>query len=419
MKNTRLGIPVASPVLALGVALGWALLPTDLAAQIELVHGERFSLDLTGYVRTLTAIHDPAFPTGSGSGLAGIHGAVTRLKWTASFGDAAVLEVHDRILATLTTEGTSAVAGFGVSATPGRALDLSSTWVDEERLGVVHDVDRLAVTVPVGAADVTLGRQAVSWGTSSLFPVAEVWAAFSPFELDTEERPGVDAVRVLAYPARGIELDAVAADRGGSDALSAGVRATWSLAQAEVWAGAGKFWNEAMVLGGLTLLGDQTKLRAEAALPRDLDRDETLDPRVTLGVDRIGARLLLSGELHFNGPGARDPATYVTQLLSSTLARGESYYLGRWYAGGVASWTVDAESRLNVTGSVLLNLDDGSAAVSPTATYDLGQSARVSVGGVMGLGDPPLAQAASPLPRLRSEFGTYGDLGYLRVSLYF
>jgi len=33
--------------------------------------------------------------------------------------------------------------------------------------------------------DVTLGRQAITWGVAKLFPSADLWSQFSPFELDT------------------------------------------------------------------------------------------------------------------------------------------------------------------------------------------------------------------------------------------
>ena len=282
-----------------GFALGVAMLLGASAspgwAQINLIRNPGLELDLTGYVRTLTGVHDAGYETGLGSSTTGFHGAVTRLKWTATVPGRVSFTVHNRLLASLTSSGTSPVAGFGVSRTPGRAVDLSSTWVEEERLGVVHDFDRLALTVYTSIADVTIGRQAVSWGTSSLFPVADVWAAFSPFELDTEEKPGIDAVRVLAYPFEGGELDAVVADRG-DDGVSAGARIAASLTQWELWAGGGKVWNEAMAMAGLNWIGDVVTLRTEAVLPRDTEADKTLDPRITLGLDYIGPKLAVTAE---------------------------------------------------------------------------------------------------------------------------
>ena len=117
-----------------------------------------------------------------------------------------------------------------------------------------------------------------------MFPVADLWAQFSPFELDTEEKPGSDAVRVLSYPVRGLELDAVAAARGRAEDWSAGIRATVDLPTADVYVATGKFWNELIGLSGVTFVLDRMKLRVEAALPYDLDADDWQRVRATVGV---------------------------------------------------------------------------------------------------------------------------------------
>jgi hypothetical protein len=425
MRPSRLNgtVPAAARVrrllfrCALAGACGLVTGTAPSAAQISLVDRPSFQFDLTGYVRTLTGVHDAGYETGT-SRLTGFHGAVTRLKWTATVPGRGVLTVHERILASLTTSGRGPVAGFGVSRTPGRAVDLSSPWVEQDRLSVVHDFDRLALTVYTPVADVTAGRQAVSWGTSNLFPVADLWSAFSPFELDTEEKPGIDAVRVLSYPVPGVEIDAIVADLG-SDGTSAGARVSATLGAWELWAGGGKLWNEAMAMGGVSHVGGVAGVRAEGVLARDTDTHETLDPRVTLGIDLPGTKFTFSAEYHYHGLGAPNAAGYGARLVSAAFARGETYFLGRHYLGGVASISPDAQNRLNLTASVLANLKDGSLSMTPVATYDFGQNARVSAGALLSTGGPPIVEAASPLPRLRSEFGSYGELGFLRVSVYF
>lgn len=382
--------------------------------------GEPLSLGLSGYVRSLTGIHDTGYELPTGDRRSAFNGEVARLKWSAGWGRRLRLDVHQRLQVQVSTsEGGfgSSVAGFGVSALPGRAVDLESVWIDDERLRVWHDVDRLALSVYTAVADVTVGRQAITWGNAQLFPVADLWARFSPFELDTEEKPGVDAVRVLTYPTPDLELDAVVADRGARDDVSAGVRASLSVADADVYAAAGRLWNEAMALAGATWLLETVRLRAEAVLPRDLDEGRWLDPRATAGADWIGPRVTVTGELHFNGLGADDPSGYLDRLSSESFARGESYFLGRAYVGGSVAWTADAAERLRLAGSVLVNLDDGSAALSPVGRWDLGQATTLSVGGLVTLGDVP--DFGGTLPQPRSEYGTYGDLGYTRVSVYF
>jgi len=394
--------------------------PRPAEAQISLVEGEEFRLGIGGYLRSVTGVHDAGYDLPVGDRRSAFNSEVLRLEWSARLGDRVHVEVHDRVQARVstTTGGLgSPVAGIGVSAVPGRAVDLASQWIDDERLQLWHDVDRLAVTVYTPAADVTVGRQAVTWGMAQLFPVADLWSRFSPYELDTEQKPGVDAVRALAYPADGLEVDAVVADRGDQDDVSAGVRATLGLPSGDVYLAGGRLWNEALAVAGASWLLQSVKLRAEAAAGRDLDTDRWLDPRATLGADWLRGQITLSGELHFNGAGARGPTGYLDQLRSETFARGESYYLGRWYAGVAASWTPDRAERWRLGGSALLNLEDGSGALSPVLTWDVGAATTVSLGGLITAGETP--RFVAPVPRLRSEYGTYGDLGYTRLSIYF
>lgn len=416
-----------APLLA---ALASVLLVTGAPGQVSVVEWEGGGLDLGGYARTLTAVHDLRVDPPAGfDRRSAFAGQVVRLKWTARGGGSGgwVLEVHDRVQARVTSSASSAaggtVVGFGVSAVPDRTIDLESTLIEEDRFRVWHDLDRLALTLYTDAADITLGRQAVTWGLSALFPVADLWSRFSPFELDTEEKPGIDAVRVLAYPSEGMELDAVLADRGSLDDLSAGVRATWSLPSGDLWIGVGKFWREAIALAGGSVLLEDVKLRAEGALPWEVDdeggdgEDGLADPRITVGADWISGRWVVSGELHFNGVGTGETGDYLARLTSDPrLARGETYYLGRWYAGALASW--QAADRVTLAATALVNLEDPSMALTPGLTWDVGQSARLSLGGLVPFGDP-LGFGPGGLPSFRTEFGAYGALGWTQVSVYF
>ena len=414
----RAGLP---ETLALLVCISTLFsFPERGGAQLPQAESGSFSLSLGGYVRSLTGIHDAGYDLPSGDRRSGFHSDVARLRWRARWSDEVLLEVHNRFQLGVSSSASGfdgSVVGFGVSADPGRSVDLESVWIDDERLRAWHDIDRLAFTVYTSAADITLGRQAITWGSSFLFPVADLWAQFSPFDLDTEEKPGVDALRILAYPASGLELDAVVADRGARDDVSAAVRATWSLSSADVYGAAGRLWEEAMVLGGIAWLLDSWKLRAEAVAPRKLDESRWLDPRATVGVDWIGSRLTLSGEYHFNGLGAAAPEGYLGRLQSESFARGESYFLGRHYLGGLASWAIDDQEGIRIAGTVLVNLGDPSGAILPALSWELGQSASLSLGGLLAVGDEPVFAGA--LPNLRSEYGTYGDLGYAQISAYF
>jgi hypothetical protein len=407
----------ASTLLLLGVALSAGT--ADLSAQFRVLEQGDATLELGGYVRSLTQLYDLGYDLPEADHQeGGIHAEIVRLKWNLRFGSDLILEVHNRFQAQVASSATGfggASVGFGVSAVPGRRWDLSSDLVDQERLHVWHDIDRLSLTWYTGFGDLTAGRQAITWGISSLYPVADLWAQFSPFELDTEEKPGVDAVRLLKYPASGLELDAVAADRGSSRNFSAGLRGSLTLPWADLYFGGGKFWREAMALAGISAPVGSYKLRAEGALPFHLDKDRFRLPRVTVGLDWLGGEIMVSGEYNYNGIGATDPDAYLRVLNGPMFARGETYFLGRHNLGGMVNWT-PGNDRLALTATGLWNLLDPSGALVPNLTYDFGQETRVSGGALISFGKTPVF---APEARLRSEFGTYGDFGYLMLSVYF
>lgn len=374
--------------------------------------GDR-SLALSGYLRALTGVQDLGYEVPGATSVSAFHGEVVRLKWRGQAGRY-VLDVHQRIQARLTSAEQDAAVGFGVSVVPARSLDLSTILLDQPGVRLLHDIDRLSVSIRTSGVDVTLGRQPITWGNASIFTVADLWASFSPFELDTEEKPGIDAARALFYPADGVEVDAVVADRGSAEDLSAGVRVTWGLATADVWAGAAKAWNQAMSMAGVTFLLDQSRLRLEAVQPFDLDGGTFLRPGITAGVDWIRGRVSLTAEAHYNGVGAAAPVDYLGQLGNPRFLRGESYFLGRTYVGAAGTWAPDEEGRVRLALSALLNAGDGSAALTPLVDYDLGPATSLALGGLVSFGDTP-----APPAGLRSEFGAYGDLVFTRVSVYF
>lgn len=392
------------------------LLPSGAAAQLTLWEGGAGSLGLGGYARTLSGVDRAALRVPGESPTRGFNAEVLRLEWDLRLGEGLILQLHDKVQLQVTSAGGgAALAGFGVSAVPDRSVDLRRDFIDRERVRAWHDVDRLALTAYTGVGDVTVGRQAITWGISSLFPVADLWSRFSPFELDTEEKPGIDAVRWLSYPGSGWELDAVLADRGSREDLSVGIRGSLSLPWTDLWVGGGKLWREAMLMGGIATPLGSWKLRGEAVFPYDLDEDGWDRARVTLGADWLSGGLLVTGEYHHNGVGASGAEGYAAVLADPRFQRGESYYLGRHYLGALVSWS-PGNDRLTLSLSGLANLQDPSTAWTPVATYDLGQSTRISLGGVLTTGDAP---AGGTPPRLRSEYGTYGDLGFTRVSIYF
>jgi hypothetical protein len=304
---------------------------------------------------------------------------------------------------------------LGASAVPRRTFDLRSVAYDEERLLLEHDIDRLAVRVALGDFDISLGRQAITWGFASLFPVADLWTTFSPFELDTSQKRGLDAVRILYSHSQLLELEGILADRGTLRDLSGGLRAVAYLSSTDVYLAFTKQWRELIAFAGAGAVLGSFKLRAEAAGPYDLDSGQLSRPRGSVGADFIRGKLMLTLEAHYNGTGVSHAADYLTHLTTSPIvARGESYLLGRWYAGAAANWKLSELFQFTFT--TLGNLQDPSVLFASSLTYQVSQETALALGAFQGVGERLVVDATS---ELRSEFGAVGGLYYLALSSFF
>ena len=381
-------------------------------------------LQLGGYVRTLAGLQQLRYqlaPDATGTGPAdhlGLSATVLRLEWKGVLGDRLSAEVHQRVFQRLSSESPAlggSKLGLGASVAPRRSIDLRSVAYNEDRLLLEHDLDRLVLRANLGHFDVFLGRQVITWGTGELFPVADLWTSYSPFELDTSQKRGVDALRVLFSRSRAWELEAVLADRGTLRDLSAGLRVATYRENVDIYVATAKQWREMIAFAGATATTGNFKLRAEAAEPYDLDQRDFAPPRLSLATDWLHSGFSLTLEAHYNGTGVRRADQYFTHLAtSSALAHGESYLLGRLYTGAAASWKISEVFQLTVSG--ISNLQDPSLLLAAAFTWRLVQETELALGTFQGIGRR--LQLGST-PTMRSEFGSYGGLFYLALASYF
>jgi hypothetical protein len=74
-------------------------------------------------------------------------------------------------------------------------LNLSKNWVNKNALLFNSTIDRASAEYTSGKWDITLGRQRVNWGISTIWTPNDIFNTFNYFDFDYEERPGSDAAR--------------------------------------------------------------------------------------------------------------------------------------------------------------------------------------------------------------------------------
>ncbi|BAU53186.1 hypothetical protein [Mucilaginibacter gotjawali] len=75
-------------------------------------------------------------------------------------------------------------------------LNLSRNWVNSNGVLFNSTIDRASAEYIKGKWDITLGRQRINWGISTVWTPNDIFNTFNYFDFDYEERPGSDAARV-------------------------------------------------------------------------------------------------------------------------------------------------------------------------------------------------------------------------------
>ncbi len=307
---------------------------------------------------------------------------------------------------------------FNLGAVPGGGEWLELQWTIAERDHVVwqHRFDRLYVGWENEHLEISVGRQAVSWGTALFLTPSDPFTPFNPVDPFREFRAGVDAVRLRLYPSALSEIDLVVRptrSRVGEEptVLVRGLTTArnWELSG---WGGivygdpAGAFAAAGSLRGWA--------VRGEAVLRQLGDR---VVFRGVLGLDRqlqIGRRdLTLAVEYQRDGLGAAVVDAYSATLESATFLRGEHQVLGRDET--VVQVSYQLHPLWSLSGLSLWNLNDLSATLGTSVDYSAGNDTAVTTGAFLGLGDDD-ATEARPFP---SEYGSAGLTGYLSLSWYF
>jgi hypothetical protein len=325
-----------------------------------------------------------------------------------------------------------------------RAFDATWTWHSGNSPGATFFIDRLNVRVSLPHADVTVGRQAITWGKTYFWNPLDVFLAFDPRQFDQDYKPGIDAVRVQVPlgPFSGVE----AVGAAGRTILASGqfedpqedVDATWfgsalvarafttargfdlSLQGGKIYGGYQVGFSLAGELGPLEVRGEAGRFLAQGGspliFPRLFGPDVPLVEDATVAVVGVGHRfessLTLEAEYFRNGFG--DPDALDESLVR--FATGGSLDLSENLFAAAVSYEI-LPILLGQLGTIV-SIDDGSLQVQPRLSWSASDEIEVLGGAIISQGEQPAL--GGPLGiTLRSEFGSFADVYYAEVKWYF
>lgn len=396
-------------------------------------------LSLTGYYKNFfTVLSPPVYTIGNSRAEEPEKGSVSNtLRLNLFFDPLNWLSVHGAYEVSLKIQDPSlfdtTVFLAGTQPASYRLNDLRSMIYpepDEEAgsFGAFHNLDRLYVTVKTEFADIFIGRQAIAWGSARIISPIDIIAPYTFYELDTEERRGVDALRVRIPLGMMDELDL--GYIGGEDfdweksaLFLRGKLYVLSTDLSLILTG----FREHLLIGAdvaRSIGGAGFWLEAAYVIPSfftEEDTDENHYSRVSVGLDyNFSAKLYGYMEYHFNSSGEKSPEHYTRFLSSTAFQHGSVYLMGKHYLGVGSTYQITPLIPSSVM--ILFNMTDHSLSLSPQIEYNIAENIYLSAGAYVGIGKRPETETGSRDPthtRYHSEFGAYPDIFYTSFSVYF
>ena len=292
-------------------------------------------------------------------------------------------------------------ADLGYAPERPRFMDLEDDLVDDDSVRLAHGLDRLwARWEPDPRCQATIGRQAVSWGAGLIWSPVDLFAAFAPTEIDRDEKPGVDVVRLVLQPHENLSLDLVGEPldlekhwTAIADDSSLAGRLGTHLGEYDLHVCGGIVESDAVFGGDFSGYLGNAGFHGEVLRTWVDESDQRDYFRGLVGLDygfAVAWNPYVALEYFYNGLGVDDPDDYAARRLDSSVrrvfARGIAYNVGRDYLGGTLR--VQPNALLTLQATTLANLNDGRFREFATLDWSVTENFDLLLGVDVGIGPP-------------------------------
>ena len=305
-----------------------------------------------------------------------------------------------------------------------RRLDLDRSWNDGGRWADRLQIDRASVGGNLAGFNWRAGRQALGFGRIAMVSPLDVIAPFPPDAIDTDVRPGVDALHLVRYFGLGGQIGTTLILGDSNRHNSYLLTLSENVASLDLLAISGSLRHRPLLGVGLAGNLGPLGLKGEATGYRGTQTDRPGgDPARHFAIAalevwyRFDAGPVLLAEYLYNGAGSSHPGDYPTVWSSAPFREGLSFLAGRHYLLLGPSWEVHPLVRLDAL--TIANLDDGSCLLRPRVEISLSDAATLQLFWSFSRGRAPRSTAPPLPPSPRSEFGSGGDSGGLFLTYFF
>ena len=289
--------------------------------------------------------------------------------------------------------------------------------------GLFQNLDRASVAYGADFGDITIGRQAIAWGSARVVNPTDVIAPYAYNQLDTEDRIGVDAIRVQIPIGVLGEFDTgyVFGENLAFEKSAFFLRSQLNALETDFSISLLGFHEHLMTgfdiargIGGAGFWIEAAYVYADAFNGENGEAENYL--RASIGLDySFGGVAYGFMEYHFSDAGSREPEDYLDNLERPAYTDGAVYLMGKHYF--VPGLTFQITPLISLSGVVLSNIADPSVFPSLQIEYNFAQDIYLSAGGFIGIGKRP--ETEDEETQFRSEFGGYPTLFFSSFRIYF
>ena len=324
----------------------------------------------------------------------------------------------------LFTESPFAV---GIASSRYRVTDFDSRIYPNQNepignVGIYHNLDRASVQISTDFADISIGRDAIAWGSARIINPTDVVAPYTYDQLDTEDRVGVDAARIRIPVGILGEVDTgyIFGNNFNFDKSAIFLRTQLNAVETDFSLLLLEFQENLLVgldvargIGGAGFWLETAYVFAEPFNGEPNASDDYL--RASVGLDySFAGETYTFIEYHFNGAGVEKPENFLTNLTQPAYTHGGVYLLGPHYLA--PGFMHQLTPLINISGQMLCNLSDPSAWIAPQIAYNIAEDIHLSVGSFFSFGKRP--KNGDPT-QFQSEFGSYPYLFFTSFRAYF
>ena len=278
-----------------------------------------------------------------------------------------------------------------------RALELTWTLERDDRYRLYHRFDRLAVQYRGDSWGITLGREAVSWGSGKAFNPMDVFAPFAPTTVDRDYKAGEDLLKFDKLFDGGSDLQLLAVfrrDEQGDrefDEGSYGGKFRSFIGETELEIAAGRHFDDDLLgltyrfpIGGALVQSDW--------IATHLDEEDEWKVSGVVNIDYsfqlAGRTTYVFAEYYRNGFGRNGNPIELGALpdyLTERLQRGEVFSLMKDYlaAGGSYQW----HPLITQSTTLLWNLHDNSSLLQSNLSFEPSDQQRLEAGVTLTVGE--------------------------------